>query len=175
MRSHLWFPLLTYAKNRWHWQYLQLDTWALLQWCQPFLAEPQPPWLEQLISFENSEPRHWPHICKHLQSRGWGWSRQLDSLRIDFSGNLIKIWVLFSAVLMADAQRTPSWTSGLHLSVFQDKSKRGAFNMFKEYAIKARISLHSFFLFSCWHNVTPFTLHAVLVYFQMNYELLLYF
>ena len=31
-------------------------------------------------------------------------------------------------------------------------------------------SLHSFFLFSCWYNVTPFTLHAVLVYFQVNYE-----
>ena len=35
-------------------------------------------------------------------------------------------------------------------------------------------SMHSFSLFSCWHNVTPFTLHAVLVYFQMNYGLLLY-
>ena len=28
---------------------------------------------------------------------------------------------------------------------------------------------------SCWQNVTPFTLHASLVYFQMNNELLLYF
>ena len=35
-------------------------------------------------------------------------------------------------------------------------------------------SLHSFSLFSCWHIVTPFTLYAVLVYFQMNYGLLLY-
>ena len=29
-------------------------------------------------------------------------------------------------------------------------------------------------LFSCLHNVTPFTLYAVLVYFQLNYGLLLY-
>ena len=28
---------------------------------------------------------------------------------------------------------------------------------------------------SCWQNVTPFTLYAVLVYFQMDYGLLLYF
>ena len=26
----------------------------------------------------------------------------------------------------------------------------------------------------CWHIVTPFTLYAVLVYFQMNYGLFLY-
>ena len=42
-------------------------------------------------------------------------------------------------------------------------------------AVVCLFSLHSLSLFSCWHNVTPFTLHAVLVHSQMNYELLLYF
>ena len=35
-------------------------------------------------------------------------------------------------------------------------------------------SLHSLSLFLL-ANVTPFTLHAILVYIQMNYEILLYF
>ena len=45
---------------------------------------------------------------------------------------------------------------------------------FQSYARWHLFSLYSFFLFSCWHIVTPFTLYAVLVYFQMNYGLLLY-
>ena len=33
---------------------------------------------------------------------------------------------------MADANSTLSYSSGLCISVFQDRSKRGAFNMFKK-------------------------------------------
>ena len=38
--------------------------------------------------------------------------------------------------LLADAKSTPSYSSGLHLSVFQGKSKRGAFKMFEKYVLK---------------------------------------
>ena len=34
-----------------------------------------------------------------------------------------------------DAKRTPSYSSGLHISVFQDRFERGAFNM-SEKALK---------------------------------------
>ena len=37
----------------------------------------------------------------------------------------------------ADDKSTPSYSSSLHLTVFQDKSERGAFNMFKKYVQKS--------------------------------------
>ena len=38
--------------------------------------------------------------------------------------------------LLADAKSTSSYSLGLHLSVFQGKSKRGAFKMFEKYVLK---------------------------------------
>ena len=50
---------------------------------------------------------------------------------IETKHNPIPVWKKW-----ADAKNTPLKSSGLHILVFQDRSKRGVFNMFQKYVPK---------------------------------------